>query len=264
MNKRTVKLTTLIALIKQKSPAPLLGSIFIASSIIILLPIAILLQTSFKEPYEKYNFKKIEQEGKIQTAKVFSIQDVKNVTINGEHPVRISYEYLDEGVTKSDIFQTMDLEFVRKLEPESKIKIKTYQNQSIIQGLKPFTFPFEFFYLLPLIFFLIGLPFLLIGLIPALRKFELYKHGIVKEGTIISFSNNYVNELISRKGNLLINYWYMSNNGKMIFGSSTTPDVSVMFELKPEDKIKLFVSEKDETKSCIVPKLEALKYNWEI
>lgn len=264
MNKREVTFSNLIKLIKNRRPFSILGVVFVFSSIFILTPSILFLTNSFIEPYEKYDFDKIEQNGIEQTAKIVDLRPVNNVTINGEHPSKISYEFLNNGLTKSDKFQTMDLDKTNEIKIGDEIKIKTFENQSKIQNLEPFTFPFYLFYILPLIFLLVGIPFLLIGLIPALREYNLYKNGIVKEGTIISLTPNSGLPITNIGQSILINYYYLSSNGEKIFGKSKTTDFSIMTEKKAEDKIKLFVSESDETKSCIVPKLEAMKNNWKI
>lgn len=264
MNKREVTFSNLVKLIKDRRPFSILGIVFVFSSIFILLPSILFMTNSFIEPYEKYDFEKIEQNGIEQNAKITYLNPVNNVTINGEHPLRISYEYVDKGLTKSDKFQTMDLEKTSELKIGSEIKIKTFENQSKIQNLESFTFPFYLFYILPLIFFVLGSIFSIIGLVPAFRDYNLYKNGIVKEGTVISLIPNSGLPITNIGQSILINYYFIGSSGEKIFGKSKTTDFSIMTEKKSEDKIKLFVLENDENKSCIVPKLEAMKNNWKV
>jgi hypothetical protein len=264
MNKREVTFSNLIRLIKNRRPFSTVGIVFIFSSIFILLPSILFITNSITEPFEKYDFEKIEQNGTELNGKITDLRKVNNVTINGEHPLRISYEFLDKGLTKSDKFQTMDLEKTNDMKIGNEIKIKTFENQSKIQNLKSFTFPFYIFYILPLIFFILGSIFSYIGLIPALRDYNVYKNGVVKEATIISMVPNSGMPISGIGQSILINYYYENRNGQKIFGKSKTTDFSIMVEKKVEDKIKIFVSENDETKSCVVPKLEALKNNWKI
>ena len=264
MNKREVTFSNLITLIKNRRPFSILGIVFVFSSLFIILPSILFMTKSFIEPYEKYDVDKIEQNGTELNAKITDLRPVNNVTINVEHPLRISYEYLENGLTKSDKFQTMDLEKTNEMKIGSEIKIKTFENQSKIQNLESFTFPFYVFYILPLIFFILGSIFSIIGLIPALRDYNLYKNGVVKEATLISMVPNSGLPISGIGQSVLINYYYENRNGQKIFGKSKTTDFSIMVEKKVEEKIKVFVSENDETKSCLVPKLEALKNNWKI
>lgn len=264
MNKREVTFSNLIKLIKDRRPFSIIGIVFVFSSIFILLPSVLFLTKSFIEPYEKYDFDKIEQNGIEQTAKIIDLRPVNNVEINGEHPLKISYEYINNDATKSDKFQTMDLEKTNEMKIGNEIKIKTFENQSKIQNLEPFTFPFYVFYILPIIFFVLGSIFSIIGLVPALRDYNLFKNGIVKDGTIISLTPNSGLPITNIGQSILINYYYLSSNGQKIFGKSKTTDFSIMTEKKAEDVIKLFVLENNESKSCIIPKLEAMKNNWKI
>jgi hypothetical protein len=263
MNKRKVTFLNLVTLIKNRRPFSTMGIIFVFSSIFILLPSVIFMST-FSEPYEKYDFDKIEQNGIEHNAKITDLRPVKNVTINEEHPLRISYEFMDNGITKNDKFQTMDLEKTNAMKIGDEIKIKTFENQSKIQNLESFTFPFYVFYILPFIFFILGSIFCVIGLIPALKDYNLYKNGIVKDATIISMVPNAGLPISGRGQSIVINYYYLNGNGNKVFDKSKTTDFSIMTEKKAEDKIKIFVSENDENKTCLIPKLESLKNNWKI
>lgn len=264
MNKREVTFSNLITLIKSRKPFSILGIVFVFSSVFIILPSILLVTKSFIEPYEKYDFEKIEQNGTEINAKITDLRPVNNVSINGEHPIRICYEYLEKGLIKSDKFQTLDLEKTNEMKIGSEIKIKTFENQSKIQNLESFTFPFYIFFILPLFFFILGSIFSFIGLIPAMRDYNLYKNGVVKEATLISMVPNSGMPLTGFGQSVLINYYYENRNGQKIFAKSKTTDFSIMVEKKVADKIKVFVSENDETKSCLVPKLESLKNNWKI
>ena len=86
----------------------------------------------------------------------------------------------------------------------------------------------------------------------------------MKEGTIIALTPNSGLPITNIGQSILINYYYLGVNGQKIFGKSKTTDFSIMTEKKAEDKIKIFVSENDETKSCLIPKLEAMKNNWKM
>jgi hypothetical protein len=53
-------------------------------------------------------------------------------------------------------------------------------------------------------------------------------------------------------------------NGKKIIGESITSDFSIMSDKKKGDFVPIFVSTENEEKSCIIPKLQSLKNNWNI
>jgi len=189
-----------------------------------------------------------------------------NVSVNGQNPKLISYEYDNNGQTISDKFETFDLEKTADFSVGSNAEILSYNNQSVIKGLKPFSFPFGVFFILPAIFLIIGLVFLFIGFFPALKKFNLYKNGVIKEANIISIVSDTGGGLTVKgwRQNFLVNYYFPDEFGQKIFGKSTTKDLLILNEKKAGDTIKIFVDESDNGKSCLVPKLEAMKYNWSI
>jgi hypothetical protein len=228
----------------------------------VFIPLTVILSATLKASYEKYDFKAITANGTLKDAEIMAISPVNNVTVNGEHPKVISYVFENNGRKISDKFETFDLEKIANFSEGTKIKILEYQNQSMIKDLKPFAFPVYLFYLFPILFLLPGIPLLLIGLIPALRIFNLYKTGMVKEAYVISISPN--SGIFSRfsQPTVLVNYYYLDEFKNKVFGESTTTDFLILNEKKEGDTVKIFVSEKDETKSCLIPKLEAMKYNW--
>ena len=263
-NKREVSFKVLYDLLKARGPLSLLGLIFPIVSIIVFIPLVIIL-SSTKEPYEKYDFSEIAKNGVQTKAKITFINPVYNITVNGEHPEIISYDYENNGQSISDKFETFDLEKTTNYKVGSDINVLFYQNQSMITGLKPYGFPVFIFGLIPLVFLIIGVTFLLITVLPALKVFNLYKAGIVKEAHIISITSSSSLTLVrNMQQNFEVNYSYLNDYGNIIFGTSKTSDLLFLNDKKTGDPIKIFVSEVDENKSCLVPALEAMKYNWSI
>jgi hypothetical protein len=118
---------------------------------------------------------------------------------------------------------------------------------------------------LPGIFGVIGVVLLFVGVFPALKKFNLYKTGIIKEANVVSISsNNAVATLRTFQSKFLVDYYFSDGLGNKIFGNSTTTDFLLVNDKKAGDTVKIFVDEGDQTKTCLVPRLEAMKYNWSI
>jgi hypothetical protein len=265
MDKRQVNFPILLNLLTGKSRFPVIGLVFVCLSIFVFIPLILILSTALKQPYQKYNFDEINKNGIEKDAKITSIKTVNNVTVNDEHPRIISYEYENNGQSVSDRFETLDLDKISNFNTATAIQILVYKGQSLIKDLTPFSFPVYLFFILPAIFLLIGIPFLLSGLIPALKIFNLYKTGIVKEAHVVSMTLN--SSGLSIRGsqqNILVNYYFLDELGHKIFGKSTTNDFLILNEKKEGDIVKVFVSESDETQSCLIPKLEAVKNNWAV
>ncbi len=263
-NRRQVSFATLFSLLMGRKIVAIMGIIFTAFPMM-FIPFTFILASSLKQPYEKYNFSEIEKNGKEKDAKITSIISLNNVSINGQHPQLISYKYEDIGTERSGKFETFDLDKTSNYNTGSNIKILVYQNQTMIKGLKPFLFPYYIFYLIPLVFAFIGIIFLWIGFAPALKIFNLYKTGIVKDAYIISINSiggmlpfTWLNK------DIRVNYYFFDEYGNKVYGESATTDLLMLNGKKTEDKVKIFVSEKNETRSCLVPQFEAMKYNWHV
>ena len=251
---RTVPLKLLFPIFKTKYPFSGIGLVFIILSIFVFIP-SIAFFNLTKDAYEKYDYDKIINQGKDLTAKVTLVQTQNNVTINNVfHPQIIDYTYSDNGQTKNDKFKTLTNADNPVFKIGDSINIKTYNDESVINNLKPFSFPINLFYALPLIFLLIGIPFFLIGLLPVLKHYRLYKNGIRKEATIIALTTTGIIPIVSMSQNVLVNYFYLGQNGNKILDKSISLGLYLMTEKKVQEKIDIFVSENDENISCIVPK----------
>jgi hypothetical protein len=269
MQKREVPFSILINLLKERKPFSTLGILFPLSTIFFTIFIFLFFNLNQK-PYEKYDSEKIQKTG-IEKNAVVSDIEMTNINFNGDEVKIISYEYDHEGKKISDQFKTSESGKIPDLKVGEKIRIKSLDNQSVIKDLEPFTLWNSSFFIVPVFFILLGIPFLLVALIPSLKNYNLYKTGIIKEAEIASMEVS--TNVVSNRGlttyrtgaqKIMIHYFFTGKNGEKIFGKSSTTDYSILNEKKPGDKIKIFVSEDDEHKSCIVPKLEAMKYNWNI
>lgn len=261
MQDRKVSLFSFIRIFKSKKRTGLIGIIFSIMPIVIIAPMLIFIGAS-RENFETYNHKEIAEKGIEKTAKITAIDIRHNVTINGVNPVIISYEYRNDSRPVSDKFETLEVEKAGEFKPGDTISVKTYNNESAIVGLEPYSFPFEMFFILPLIFLVIGIPLLLTALLPALRDYKLYKNGIIQEGQV-EYMTQYDGLPISGAGRkTIVGYSYISHGVKK-FGESSTTDSMVQYEKKRGDSIKIFVSE-DGEKSCLIPRIEVIKNGWNI
>ena len=264
-NKRQVNWSVFYELLKERKPFSFLGIIFTAVALFVILPLLLTLTTVLKKPYEKYDFDGIQKNGTEKTAKISFIGSMNNVSVNGEHPEIISYEFEDHGKIVSDKFATFDLEKSSNFSVGGTVQVLSYNNQSVIKNLKPFSFPFGLFFILPGVFLTLGVSLLLVALLPALKKINLYKTGRVEDAYLISIVSNVASQMRnSWQRNFLVNYYFLDGFGSKVFGKSVTTDMLFVNEKKAGDKIRVFVDESDNNKSCLVPALEAMKYNWSI
>lgn len=251
---KPVPLKLLFAIFKTKYPLSGIGLTFIILSLFVFIPLITFLNST-KDAYEKYDYDKIIAHGKDLIATVNSVEIQNNVTVNNTyHPQIIDYTYSDNGVTKKGKFKTLSNSNNKLFEIGDTINIKSLNAETVIKNLKPFSFPIALFYLIPLIFLIVGIPFFIVGLMPALRHYRLYKNGSRKEATIISLTPTNVLPVVAMKQNVLVNYFYFGQIGNKILGQSILPGLNLLTEKKVEDKIDIFVSPKDERVSCIVPK----------
>jgi hypothetical protein len=264
--KRKVSLKVLFSLMNSKRPFFIIGLILTALSIFILLPLISVLSVTLKEPYEKYDYKEIKKNGTEKLAKITSIRSINNVSDNGQHPMLIAYEYTQQGKNLQDKFQTLGSEELSrlKLNTAKTITVLVYKNQSIIKDLKPYSFPIYMFFTIPVVFLCVGILFLLIAFIPAFRIFNLYKTGVIKDAHLVSMEASLQRLPITfLRQHFKVHYYYFNQLKNKIFSASTTNDLLALNDKKTGDVVRIFVSEKNDNNTCLVPRLESMKYNWD-
>jgi len=265
MQSRNVNVSLFLKLLKGWRPFGILGLVFTCLALFVLLPITIVISTSINEPYQNYNAEDIVKNGIEKQAVITDIKTISNVSVNNANPVELTYNYDLAGKNITDKFMTIDLDKVNRMNIGDTVPIKAYNNESVITILEPFSFPIYLFLLLPGGFLLIGSIFLLIGLVPALKNFRLYKYGVLREATLVATSP-YTYSMSYRNVQQVIKleYSFKGRNGETIYGNSITNDFLMFNEKKLGDTIKIFVDANDESKNVIAPRVEALKYNWNI
>lgn len=260
---RSVKFSTKLNILKKKPIPMLFGFLFTLIPLFIILVLYIVF-SSIGNDVPVVDFDLINRKGKETSAVITNIETQYNIRINGIHPTIMSYKYSDQNKIHNFKYKTLSERKAEQLQIGDKITIKELQGSSIIPHLQPYKFSIGFFFLIPIPFLLIGLPFLFYAVISFRKELKLYKYGKVIKAKIIS--------MIAKTGvrgsnmgqGIVIHYAYESIEGKKLGGESLITDYCVGDEKKKDDYISIFVLPENEEKSCIVPKLESLRNNWNI
>lgn len=209
------------------------------------------------------DFELINSKGTNKTAQITDYETQYNITINEVHPTIIYYSYEDNGQLTHSSYRVLEERKIENYEIGTRIEIKEYEGSSIIVGLKPYDFGMDFFLLFPIPFLIIGLPFLLYATFRLRSELKLYKTGELSQGKIVSMIPK-SGLPVSNFGQAVIVHYEYEKNGQKIIGESITTDLSIISDKKKGDITPIFVSTDDQRKSCIVPKLESLRNNWNI
>jgi hypothetical protein len=241
-----------LELAKQKPIQLILGIVFTAlplSFVAILLFISSLLNSQVPA----LDVEQLNANGKMTLAVVTGLEQNENITINGRHPTVLTYQYLDGDQQVENKFRTLNTEADR-LKIGDKLKIKYLDGRSTIVGLEPFAFPY-------VIIAIVLSPFLIFGLANLGYLFynvndmiQLYRYGEVWDATIILITPRSGLPLSGIGAGVDIHYQYKTSTGQPALGESITNDFSILSSKKPGDTIRIFVSPRDEMKSCLVPR----------
>jgi hypothetical protein len=260
---RQVGLKTTFDLLKQK-PGHLILGIMLTIIPFLFGGMFLLIFSFISSDSPEVDYGLVDTNGTRIQAIINNIEVQNNISINNEHPRVISYSYKDGDKLINDKFRALDSVRVSRLDIGDTIQIKHYNGQTIIVGLKPYTFPID-------ILLLVLTPILVIGLIVLgllywriKGQIDLFKNGRVTNAEIVSMTLVSGLPIAGIGQRVNVYYQYLTTNGQKLLGESTTTDYTILTSKKQGDNIYVFVSPDNETKSCVFSRLDEIRNNWKI
>ena len=261
---RRVGFKTILTLLTQKRIHLSIGVI------LTLLPVGVgsiflLVSTLTDSGIPKVDYDQITDHGESAMASITNIETQSNITVNNEHPSIISYEYLtDDNVETHGVYRSMNPAMINKMNIGDSVQIMYLADNSVIVGLEPFEFPLNI---------VLGIltPLLIIGIITLVTLYlriknilNLFKYGSVKEAELVSMTIKNGLPISGIGQGVIVQYQYNIKTGVDILGQSFTNDHSILSSKKQGDFIKVFVSDLKESNSCLIPKAESIRNNWNL
>jgi hypothetical protein len=193
---------------------------------------------------------KIQALGATAPAEVTNISIVKNLTINGVHPRRISFRYETDSGPQQGFMDTMAADEISDWKPGHPIIIRYLGKEATIPALPPVDL--RIFQFLPLLFSLIGLATLLHCLVRAQRKTTILKAGVPRDAALFAWVPVSARILWFTKTRFEVTYSFPGIDGKELFGSSMTDDLALLNEKKKGDTLQILILEDNPKRSVLV------------
>lgn len=228
----------------------------IAFALFLFLPMGLIMNSLGDSLPFIENVERIESEGEKENAILTNIKAFNNITINGDNPQILTYEFDFNGQTTESKFSVFEPEKTDNLKIGDIIPIKHLNGQSIPTGFEQYTFNMGFTYYIAGIVLLIGLILCYILYSKVNKEISLYKTGRIMEGKIVSINHNkgFTN---SKFGSSMdVHYQYANNVEK-----SRTNNFAITNNKSIGDSIKILVSQ-DGKESCLYPELIAKTNGW--
>ena len=260
---RKVKFSTIMSLLKKKQIALFFGLLFSFFALLMFVIFTLIFSFTGNDS-PKIDYELIDSQGIETSAEVTDIEVESNVTINDIHPTIISYQYFKNNEAVRSKYKVLEGERIEALQVGDNLAIKELNGQSIIQNLKPYRFPVALLFLIPIPFMLFGLPFLMYLFISTRKELKLYKYGQVATARIVSMMPKYAIPIINLGQGVIVHYEYETRSGNKVIGESLTTDFSIISDKRTGDEVSIFVAANNEAQSCLIPKLESLRNNWDI
>ena len=260
---RPVGVKTIFDLLKQKRTHLTLAIVFTLTPLGIGL-IFLSVFTMIDSDVPKVDYEQVSKNGKSTTATITKIATQENMTINNEHPSIISYKYTNGDKEIESQYNALDPDKIGSMSVGDTIEVKYLSDSSIIPGLEHFEFPVGLIWSLLTPLLAVGLIFLVLLYLSVRNKIDLYRHGEVRDAEIVSLTLKRGLPISGIGQGITVHYQYTTTRGQGILGESFSNDYSMLNSRKQGDLVKIFVSPDDESKSCLISKLDAVRNNWKI
>ncbi len=104
------------------------------------------------------------------------------------------------------------------------------------------------------IFLIVGLSCLAFVMYNVKGELHLYKVGVVTDAEVVGMSHKAgIRYFRVTDKALRVQYQYTAQDGRTYLGESFSADVSLLNMLKHGDRVKIFVSPEDQSKSILIP-----------
>ena len=228
----------------------------IAFALLLFLPLSLMMNSlgdsfPFVESAEK-----IQSDGIKTNAVLTNIKGIDNITINGNNPQILSYEFEFNGQKTESKFSVFEPEKTDILKTGDIIPIKHLNGESILIEFEQYSFNMGFMYYIAGFILLIGLILCYLLYSRINKEISLYKTGRIMEGKIISISQNKGFTFSKFGSSMDVHYEYGNNVVK-----SRTNNFALTNNKSIGDSIKILVSQ-DVNESCLYPELIAKTNGW--
>ncbi len=259
---RTVKLRTVFELLKRHWFILYLGLMFlVVPSFMAIMFYSIFASINSEAPIVDYP--SVLSQGTTTTGVITDIDRKRNMTINNQNPAVISYSYNVDGDTVESKFVAFDEDRLSMLSIGDLIQVKYLGNDSVIVDLDRFEFPM-WLHLFFSVFAVVGLAPIIYVAYKVNGEIFLYKYGKVTVAEVLSVTRVPGTPIMKRGQGSRVSYQYKSGMNKVLLGEVFTPDLLPSNSWKHGDSIKIFVSPRDESKSTLIPPVEAARNFWKI
>lgn len=228
----------------------------ITFSLLLFLPIGLMMNSLGNNLPFVENAQKIESDGAITNATITNIKAIENITINGNNPQILTYEFENNGQKTESKFSVFEPEKTDNLKIGDIIPIKHLNGESIPTECEQYSFSMDFMYYIAGIVLLIGLLLCYLLYSRINKEILLYKKGRIMEGKIISIKHNKGFTFSKFGSSIDVHYEYGNNVAK-----SRTNNFTLTNNKSIGDSIKILVSQ-DGDESCLYPELIAKTNGW--
>ncbi len=197
---------------------------------------------------------RIRSGGKAAQGEIVRVEDdAFGSTLNNVRPKKVTFRYQADGVEQEKL-ETVNDPQVSAWKPGRPVAVVYLDGEAILADIHPVEFPIPPALMISSIVFwsLAVVAILAYGLAGARRKYLLLRHGIVREGKLLSFETWTTFPSSFPSGGYRASYTYVDSAGHEWRGVSRTRDVTLANHKQKGDPIEILVLPSDERRSTLL------------
>ena len=223
------------------------GLVFGIAPLVTILPIALLL---WLHAWPCANYRAITKDGQTAPGQIVEVGADESTSVNGSNPHVLHYSFTVGGQTRTGTMKTMD-SAAAGMTPGQAVTVRYLDDQSMIDGMEPYEFPFWIFAILIVPDVVVGIPLLAYVALGARRKARLYATGMVRKAQVVTLENTGGWPLYATGTRFRITYSFKDDIGKETFGTAITRDLTLARERHKGDEILILCLPEDNRVNCL-------------
>jgi hypothetical protein len=215
------------------------------------------------------DYDELRKQGKQTPGRFEGAEERMNVTINGRHPLIVSYSYTVDGAERTGSMDTMDHAKVGRWSVGDRVTVIYSGDQSMLADVEQEEFPFWVFYLTFCGMGGVFTLFLFYAIAGASRKAALYGRGLAAKGRVLSIRERVWGTYAAffRFGYLkqyVCTYAFTGPTGSENVGKSAVRNIAWANSRKEGDEVDVLYLPEDESKSCVAEEEMVLRCRPEV
>jgi len=202
----------------------------------------------------------LSRHGKDASGNVVGVSLGEDITLYGEQPWIVAYQFEADGREHSGEMKTLDRSVVADWQAGHPVHVKYLGPESMITDVKPYRIPIWKIYVICVVGNMgVGLPFLAYAIAGMRNKATLYRSGLLTRGKISAMRlATWLGFMPLFRFRFKVTYRFQDHDGNEVLGSSISTNVALLNGGKQGDPVDVLFLESRPEVNCLAEEQDLL------